>query len=446
MLQKFHQYIKSQGLFTSSSKIILTVSGGVDSMVMTKLFELSGFYFGIAHCNFKLRGTESDADAEFVQRIATELGVSFYLKEFETGSFAIENRISIQQAARDLRYRWFDELIQESDFNHYATAHHFDDQIETFFINLLRGAGISGLRGILPKNGHCIRPLLFANRIEIEAFARKHKLSFRTDSSNQSDHYLRNRIRHFVLPAFEKTRPDFRAGFESTFRNLADAENFIKAKIEKISSETMSKEDKYWKIHLGKLQMHRPLSFILFELLKPFGFNYENVLMILDSLSGIPGKSFFSPTHKILLDREYLVISELQDEDDNEPDHFFITEDLVLLDFPLKLSIDKTFFSVNDTLDISKCVAQLDVDKLNFPLEIRKPDIGDFFYPLGLGGKKKLSDFFTDEKFSAIQKQNTWLLLSSGEIVWIIGYRLDDRFKITPETRKILKITLLTDQ
>jgi tRNA(Ile)-lysidine synthase len=402
---------------------------------------MAEFDCGIAHCNFKLRGAESDGDAEFVRKFAHELKVPFFEKEFETNLYAAENQLSIQQAARELRYSWFEQLISETGFDFYATAHHFDDQIETFFINLMRGTGVSGLRGIMPKNGRCVRPLLFASRTEIEDFAKAHKIAFREDSSNLKDDYLRNRIRHHLLPALESVKPDFRTGFGMTFNNLTQTEAFIKTQIEMIAENLISEEDGFWKIDLKLLQNQQPLPFILFELLKPFSFNVENVLMMADALGGISGKSFLSPTHKALLDRDHLLIFKRK-HDEKHPEVFLVNENDEELHEPVELLIKKVF-SNEYALDKRKSVAQLDLDKLKFPLQIRKPVTGDYFYPLGLGGRKKLSDFFTNEKFTAIQKLNTWLLLSEGEIAWVIGYRPDDRFKITAETKMVMKISLV---
>lgn len=442
MLNKFLNYISSQKLFSSQDKILLTVSGGLDSMVMARLFQMAGFDFGIAHCNFKLRSAESDGDAEFVRKFAHDLKVSFFEKEFETSLFAAVNQLSIQQAARELRYTWFEQLISETNFDFYATAHHFDDQIETFFINLLRGTGVSGLRGIMPKNSRCVRPLLFASRTEIEDFAKAHKIAFREDSSNLKDDYLRNRIRHHVLPALQSVKPDFRTGFGMTFGNLTQTEAFIKMQMEMIAENLISEEDGFWKIDLKLLQNQQPLPFILFELLKPFSFNVENVLMMADALGGISGKSFLSPTHKALLDRNHLLIFKRK-HDEKHPEVFLVNENDEELHEPVELMIRNKSFSNEYAMDKRKSVAQLDLEKLKFPLQIRKPVTGDYFYPLGLGGRKKLSDFFTDEKFTAIQKLNTWLLLSDGEIAWVIGYRPDDRFKITAETKTVMKISSL---
>lgn len=447
MLKTFLQYINRLQLISSSDKILLTSSGGIDSMVLTRLFVMAGFDFGIAHCNFKLRGDESDGDAEFVRQEACRLNTPFYIKEFDTKLYAEENQLSIQQAARALRYQWFDELIRETNFDFYATAHHFDDQIETFFINLFRGTGVSGLRGILPKNGHCVRPLLFATRADIEQFAVEQKISYREDSSNAGNNYLRNRIRHFILPALEKAKPDFRAGFDVAFNNLALAELFIKSGMKDIAEDLISKEGDYWKIDLALLKNQNPISFILFELLKPFNFNFENALMIIESMKTPPGKSFFSPTHKALLDREFLFIIEIQMEEERKKiQRIWLDKDDSSISSPVNLSIVKEQYSSVYPIDKQKNVAQLDFDKLKFPLEIRKPESGDFFYPIGLGGRKKVSDYLIDEKIATPQKLNTWLLVSEGEIVWIIGHRPDDRFKIVSGTKTVLKISLLTTQ
>jgi len=445
MLDKFLQYISLQQLFSSQHKILLTVSGGMDSMVMAKLFAMAGFDFGIAHCNFKLRGAESDGDAAFVRKFANELNVPFFEKKFETQLFAAEHQLSIQQAARELRYSWFELLIREHGFDFFATAHHFDDQIETFFINLFRGTGVSGLRGIFPKNGRCVRPLLFASRMEIEDFAKLHSVAFREDSSNLKDDYLRNRIRHHVLPALEKTKPDFRTGFGLTFDYLTQTEAFIKNQMVAITENLISEEDGFWKIELKLLQNQQPLPFILFELLKPFNFNFENVLMMVEAFGKTPGKSFLSPSHKALLDRDHLLIFDLKNEDPST-EIFLVNENDVEVHEPVELIIKKIAFSNEYAMDKRKSVAQLDMDKLKFPLQIRKPVTGDYFYPLGMGGRKKLSDFFTDEKFTAIQKLNTWLLISEGKIAWVIGRRADDRFKITPDTKRVMKISFVKDQ
>jgi len=263
MRQKFLQFLEKEQLFSKSNKILVANSGGIDSMVLTKLLELDGFDFGVAHCNFRLRGDESNADEEFVRQLAVKLRVPFYCRSFETEEFAGAHRLSIQEAARELRYRWFEKLILETEFDLYATAHHFDDQIETFFINLFRGTGVSGLRGINPITGRCVRPLLFATRTEIEDFANAHHIACREDSSNKSDHYLRNRIRHYVLPALEIAKPDFRHGFATTFKNLKNVEKFVGHQMQIISGQIITDKQGYSQIDLKKLRSFKHLQFVL---------------------------------------------------------------------------------------------------------------------------------------------------------------------------------------
>lgn len=444
MLQKFRHFLKKENLFSKGNKILVANSSGIDSMVLTKLFELDGFDFGIAHCNFGLRGDESNADETFVRQLAGKLQVPFFCKSFETAEYAKENRFSIQEAARELRYRWFEELIRETDFDLYATAHHFDDQTETFFINLFRGSGVSGLRGIKPNNGHCARPLLFATRQEIEDFAQAHQIDYREDSSNKSDVYLRNRIRHSVLPALEIAKPDFRHGFALTFKNLKNVEEFVRYQMQIISRQVITDEHGYKQINLKKLRSFGQLHFILFELLKPMGFNYDTVHGIVDSLENTPGKTFYSGRTKLVVDRDVLLI--VPAATDATPEalmRFSVNENQTFIESPIRLKFEKLPLTPDYKIEPGRDVAQLDFDKLNFPLEIRQSETGDFFYPFGMNGKKKLSDYFTDEKFSVIQKLKTWLLVSAGQIAWVIGHRPDDRFKITTDTKTIFRIRLI---
>lgn len=441
MLERFLRFIEQKKLFSLKDRVIVTNSGGIDSMVMTRLFEMAGIEFGIAHCNFQLRGQESDEDAGFVVNYAAQKNIRLFQKNFNTRKYASDHKITIQEAARELRYDWFEELITKTGYSCYATAHQFDDQIETFFINLFRGTGISGLRGILPRNNNCVRPLLFATRKEIEEFAVLQDVKFREDSSNQKNDYLRNRIRHFVLPALQKSSPDFKTGFDNTFNLLSQVETFIQSEISNISKELVSTIDNLQVINIEKLQNYQPVEFILFELLRPFRFNYQNVRMMVNSFGSSSGQKFLSTSHQAVLDRGQLLISpKTMDDEKNKIKSVFIREGVNQLNYPVALRLEIHSYTKDFTLKRKKNVALLDAGKLTFPLEVRQVQTGDFFYPLGLGGKKKLSDFFTNEKFSFTQKEKTWLLTSKDEIVWVIGYRIDDRFKITSATQKILVI------
>ncbi len=443
MIKRFRQYIKENELIQPRQKVLLTVSGGVDSVVLSKLFELSRFRFGIAHCNFHLRGEESDMDAQFVKKMAEQLKVPFFLADFRTADWAKTHKISIQQAARELRYKWFEDLIKNQKFDLYATAHHFDDQIETFFINLLRGTGVSGLRGIRPKHKNCIRPLLFANRQEIETFALEHGLNYRIDSSNLHTDYLRNSIRHYVLPALIQAKKDFRTGFSNTFFNLTQTEIFLNDKLQQIHDELLIKESGYWKVDLKGLKDHQPLVFVLFEILKGFDFNSKNILMIANAISGISGKTFYSSSHRACLDRDFLFIFPRSDKKINKDTPCFVANDDSEIFEPVRLVFEKKPFTANWQPVTNPDIEQFDWEKLTFPLEIRRPIRGDYFYPLGLGGKKKLSDFFVDLKLTTIEKSDIFVLTSAGNIIWVIGYRADDRFKITPSTKDIFQINLI---
>ncbi len=447
MRKNFRQFIEKNHLIEPKQRVLVAVSGGIDSIVLAWLFAMSRYKFGIAHCNFHLRGSESDQDAIFVRQLAERLNVPFFMTDFDTITIAEKHKISIQQAARELRYNWFENLIGGEGYASYAIAHHFDDQIETFIINLLRGTGVSGLRGILPKSKNCIRPLLFATRPEIEAFAIEQQLAYREDSSNLKDDYLRNSIRHHILPAMAAARPDFRSGFRRTFKNLALTESFLNSNINRLAKELLIQEDNFLKIDLKKLHQHQPLALILFELLKSFNFNSENAQMISDAIPGTSGKVFFSPTHRVVIDREFLfIIPESRAETAEKEIKALINIDDKEIEKPLKLSFERKAKPEGWKPFRNPDVGQFDMEKLRFPLEIRQPKIGDYFYPIGLGGRKKLSDFFTDLKISAIEKTKIRVITSGNEIIWIISYRQDDRFKITPETKTIYEITFHRNQ
>lgn len=443
MQHKFSRFIHERQLIEPDTSLLLTNSGGIDSMVLTHLVAGAKIPFAIAHCNFGLRGHESDADEQFVHKTALNYGVAFHVIRFNTKGFAADNKLSIQEAARILRYNWFEKLLPNTGCAHYATAHHFDDQIETFFINLFRGTGISGLRGIAPKKGNCIRPLLFATRAEIEDFARFHRIEYREDSSNSSDNYLRNRIRRHVIPALEGAKPGFRSGFSQTMDILRGAEVFLSEKVEQIKKEVLFKEDENFRLDLKKLADHEPIDFILFEILRHFGFNSGTVKSMVEEAKTPSGRVFLSPSHKIVTGRGEFWIMPFQAENTqiNSADTL-IAEDTTRVEKPIQLSFEKITINQNFKIDRRPEVAQLDYDKLKFPLLLRKPVEGDFFYPLGMKGKKKLSDFFIDQKFTPVQKQKARVIVSDEKIVWLVGQRIDDRFKITPSTKTVFKIQL----
>jgi len=437
MIAQFLKFIKDKNLLSKDETTLLTVSGGVDSVVMCELFHQAGLKFGVAHCNFKLRGEESDGDARFVEGLAKKYGVPLYQVEFETAQIAKDLKISTQMAARDLRYEWFEKIRAENKYDFIATAHHKDDQVETFFINLLRGTGISGLHGILPKNGNIIRPLLFVNRKEIVEFQQKYKLQFREDSSNAATKYLRNKIRHKLLPAMEDIDADYANIFEANIQRFAEAEQIYNQQILKSREALLILKDASVQIEIEKLKKLHPISTYLFELIREFGFSFTACEDIIESLDGDPGKQFYTETHRLLKDREFLIIRKIKTE---TPKIYFIDMGTEKISEPIQL-LFKSFNREPDfKFSTDKKMASLDRSKLSFPLSIRKWKEGDYFYPLGSNFKKKLSDYFIDQKFSLFEKEDCWLLCSGEEVVWIIGHQMDNRFKITNQTFEVLQI------
>ncbi len=435
MFKSFKKYISSQKLFIRKDKILLTVSGGIDSVAMCELFHQARLQFGIAHCNFQLRGQESDADELFVKQLAEKYNVPFYVKHFKTGDFASENGISIQMAARQLRYDWFEELIKTEKYHFYATAHHQNDEIETFFINLLRGTGIAGLHGILPKQNHLIRPLLFTNRGKIEQFANDNKLEYREDSSNASAKYLRNAVRHKIIPQFKHLAGDFERVMTENIEKLRDVEIIFNEMLEMKRKEIVVVNSSTILLSIKKLKVLHPLKAYLFHFLSPYNFNNEVIESLIVSLDDISGKQFFSSTHRLLKDRDNLIITEISDVT-LENEIFLINKTDSHIFAPLLLDFRITTESEMIKINPDKNFAYLDFDKLKFPLTIRKWKHGDFFCPFGMHGKKKVSDFFTDQKFSIIEKENTWLMCSDDDIVWVVGWRIDERYKLTSKTLK----------
>lgn len=440
MIERLKDHIFRSRLFDGNQRILLTVSGGVDSMVMADLFSKMEVNIGIAHCNFKLRGEESNKDENFVRSVAKAYNIPIYVKCFDTADFALANKLSIQVAARELRYKWFEELIDENEFDLYATAHHLDDQIETFFINLFRGTGVSGLRGFPAKNGNCIRPLLFAHRDMIAKYAFANKIKFREDGSNIKDDYLRNRIRHHVLPALEQSESSFRKGFQSTFQFLADTEKFVKHEISVKKADFFEEINGLQCIKIKKIKQDNNAAFVLFELLRPLNFNYAATCGILESLGTQSGKKFFSSTNELVIDREYLIISEIANE---TCEVYEVNENTSKIVDPISIKFQTLSFDKSQPILGSNKIACFDRDRITFPMKLRKYCEGDKFQPLGMKGQKKLSDFFIDQKLSLPEKREVWLLLSGDEIVWIIGLRIDDRYKITGKTKNILKASLI---
>ena len=439
MLDKFCSFIQQNQLFRKEQTILLAISGGIDSVVMCELMRLAGFRFAIAHCNFSLRGVESDDDETFVHNLARAMDVKLHVRRFETSVFAAAHNLSIQMAARELRYSWFEELLDEFGYSYVANAHHLDDQAETFFINLLRGTGLSGLHGILPKQGRVIRPLLFLTREEIFEFAHVEGLQWREDSSNRSKKYLRNRLRLELMPVLRKIDPAFSKTLNNTVRILRETETIYRQKIDEGKADLLEQKENDVRILISWLEEFSPMETWLYELLRPYNFSFSVIEEIVNSLGSISGKMFFSPTHRLLRDRDYLIIESLTDIA-GKSEKPIIAFDPSLPEsptLPLPLSF-RTLEYEGFRIPAGTSVACFDYDKLQFPLELRHWQQGDYFLPFGSRGKKKISDFFVDNKLSIDEKERLWLLTSGEDIIWVTGMRSDHRYRLTNSTQKVL--------
>lgn len=443
MLQRFISFIAEKNLFTKENPVVLAVSGGIDSVVMTELFHQAGFHFSVAHCNFQLRGTDSDSDQEFVQQLAKEKGIQIHVRKFETRKIAKEKKISIQMAARHLRQQWFGELLNDFGYAYYATAHHLDDQIETFFLNLVRGSGISGLHGILPKQGKLVHPMLFTNKSEIEAFAIENNLKFRLDRSNLGTDYKRNKIRLHLLPVLKTIQPNYDIVLTETIGRIRQSEEIYRLLVNDTTGKIVQYSGEHFRIPVKDLLALKPLETLLYEMIKPFNFQYSATKDIIHSLNSHSGKIFISPTHQLLRDRDYLIIQQNEPQEDRLQSYSIdIHSGAIQTPAGIRISIvERTSgFRINN----DRRFAFVDADTALSPLYIRHWKKGDAFYPLGMNGRKRLSDFFTDQKFSVFEKADLWLLCSGNDIVWIAGHRLDDRFKVTDQTKNILIIEIVS--
>ena len=438
MKEKLDKYIKQHHLFKREDKLILAISGGADSVALACLLKALNCNFIMAHCNFGLRKEESDSDEVFVKKLAKKLNVECVTSNFDTQNFATQNKLSIQMAARELRYKWFEALRLKLDCNFIVTAHHQDDDIETFFINLLRGTGIKGMLGIHPKKRNIIRPLLFARKDEIYDFLKENKIEYREDSSNKDDKYLRNKIRLHLIPLLEEINPSIKETITKDMDYLSGISEIYNTQINKQKGRLLKQEGSYFTISIVELEKLNPMPTYLYELLKPFGFFSVNDISI--ALQKQSGKQFFSSTYRLIIDRKKIIIQPIRK---NEKIEIQIDKNDKECFSPIQLG-----FSLSENLDIQNNVniAMLDLSKLHFPLVLRKWEKGDFFFPLGMNGKKKLSDFFIDNKISIPEKEQILVLCSANEIAWIVGLRLDDRFKITKNTKKAYIVQLLKNK
>ncbi|MCH3883340.1 tRNA lysidine(34) synthetase TilS [Tenacibaculum aquimarinum] len=439
MLQKFKKHISDNFPFLEGKKLLIAISGGLDSVILTHLFsKLSVAKASLAHCNFQLRGNESDLDELFVVNLGEKLNLEVFKTTFNTKGYSEENKLSTQIAARELRYNWFAELVKNEGFDFVLTAHHADDNLETFLINLTRGTGLEGLTGIPAINKNIVRPLLVFSREEIKQFALENNINWREDASNAETKYVRNKIRHEIIPKLKELNTGLLASFEKTSLFLQESQQIIEDRIENIKDKVVSIDNssalEVTKIDIEKIkQLSNPKAY-LYQLLKEYNFTEWNDVENL--LSAQSGKQVFSKTHRLLKNRDSFLVTKISSSEENEV--FHIEENQSKTTNPINL----IFEEVHKKVDTKNNVIFVDKDLLKFPLTVRKWQNGDYLYPSGMKGKKKLSKYFKDEKFSLLEKENTWLLCSAdNEIIWVLNKRQDNRFLVTQKTKSILKIT-----
>jgi len=448
LTDRFENHIHTVFPYIKGKKLLLAISGGIDSVVLADLLLQNDYDFALAHCNFQLRGTDSDKDEAFVKDFAQKRNIPVFTVKFDTKKTASERKISTQVAARELRYEWFENIRKEHQYNFILTAHHADDNLETVLINLLRGTGLEGLTGIPERNKNIIRPLLPFTREEIKNYAEKKELKWREDLSNFEDKYTRNKIRHHILPVFKELNSGFDNSFVQTLSHLKGAQSILKETVKKAQCRIFNKTDKdAYQMDIKKIKRLKNTKHYLYEMLKDYGFTeWEDVYHL---LTAQPGKQVFSKTHRLIKDRDYLLLTKLKSNSDPSVEVYKISADqktlktdegtLLFKDLGVEEVENENIFKSDPEKEV-----YLDKNKIEYPLTVRKWKDGDYFYPIGLQGKKKLSKYFKDEKISVLDKENIWLLCDQNKIAWVIGKRMDDRFKITPDTKEILKIEKLS--
>ena len=439
MENKVRSYIARHGLLDNSNRtIIVGLSGGADSVALLSILSALGYKCLAAHCNFHLRGDESDRDERFSASIARRFNAPFHRIDFNTKFYADENKVSIEMAARNLRYQWFEELHSSRNAQAIAVGHHRDDNAETLLLNLARGTGIRGLRGMLPHNGNIVRPLLCVDRSQIIAWLEAKGLDFVTDGSNLADEYTRNIIRLRLIPTLESINPSVKETLARTAERLTEVEQIYLWAMAEVKTKIMPTPNR---LNTVELMRSPSPSSILYELMRPFGFSGPVSADLFKAITGEPGRIFYSPTHRAVTARDHITITPLGLE---TPQQYTINDNLTCLDCGAR-SFSFTQIARRELTEIptNPNIACLDRDKLRYPLTLRPPQPGDRFIPLGMTGRRKLSDFFTSLKYDIADKENALLLCSSdGKIVWIAGERIDNRFRITPSTEQVLLIEL----
>ncbi|MDR2765026.1 MAG: tRNA lysidine(34) synthetase TilS [Tannerella sp.] len=440
MISTVRTYIVTHQLLQPDDKVIVGVSGGADSIALLHVLTHAGYACIVAHCNFHLRGAESDCDEQFVAQVAASLHLPCCQIDFDTAEYAGRKRISVEMAARELRYQWFEELRNRFQAQAIAVAHHRDDSLETVLLNLIRGTGIRGLCGIRPKNGYLIRPFLSLSRLEILQWLSRQGLAYRIDSSNLSDEYMRNFIRLRLLPLMEELNPSVREAITRTARHLSGIESLYADWIEKERERIMPDAKR---IDIHKLMQSPAPQTLLYELIRLHGFTQALSESVFESLQGEPGKIFYAPdaSCRIIKDRDFLLLASCPAK--NERIYTLGADDS--LTQPVRLSTQKKAIDARFEIEKKASVASFDFNKLTFPLTLRTWRNGDWFIPFGMHGRKKLSDYFTDRKFSLVRKEQTWVLCSGKNIIWIVGERMDNRYRISPSTKFALIVNFFDD-
>ncbi|WP_299819336.1 tRNA lysidine(34) synthetase TilS [uncultured Pontibacter sp.] len=439
MLQKVSGFIQAQNLCQPDNKILAAVSGGIDSVVLCEVLHQLKYTFAIAHCNFGLRAEDAEADQLFARKLAKQYEVPFYTENFNTQAFAEQEKLSTQMAARTLRYEWFEQVRNQEGYDYIATAHHSNDLAETILLHLTKGTGIAGLHGIPAKNGNIIRPMLTVTKDDIYDYVTSRKLIWREDSSNITTKYQRNKIRHEVIPVLKEINPNLEETMQHTAERVSHAESIVAAYIEQLRQQSIKQTDEAVYLSLEPLLHATGLPVVLHELLRPYNFSYSVVLELAEALQGISGKQFESPTHTLVKDREQLVIT---------PRNLSSFGSILINEGDTEAAAGNLSFTIKYVpadkykLNTKPHVAALDAEQLKFPLRLRSWQEGDWFVPLGMNGKKKISDFLIDKKVPANLKSKTLVLISDQSIAWIVGQRLDNRYKVTDKTERVVEISI----
>jgi tRNA(Ile)-lysidine synthase len=433
LLKRYIEFIKKENLFQSKDRLLVAVSGGVDSVVLCELCKLAGYDFVIAHCNFQLRRDESERDEQFVRSLGEKYKVEVLVKKFDTKQYVEATKKGIQEAARDLRYAWFKEL----NCQWILTAQHADDNIETVLMNFFKGTGINGLHGILPRQGKIIRPLLFARKDELRRFAEENNLKFVEDSSNDSNKYTRNYFRNKLIPDLQTVFPQVENNLLDNIQRFNEVEELYRQSVELHKKKLLEQKGAEVHIPVLKLLKTEPITSIVYEIIRDFGFTANQTSEVVALLQSETGKYIQSSTHRIIKNRNWLIISPNQT---SIAANILIEEDDTRIEYANGILAIKKINNDSFSINKSSSIAQLDASEIKFPLLLRRWKQGDYFYPLGMNKKKKLSRFFIDRKLSLSQKENVWVVEMDKKIIWIVGLQIDNRFKVSDKTKELLVI------